>query len=238
MSASEFLVKQDFHSDRRTPVRWVLSHSLRHWRVIVMMVLGALGNAALAAVPPLLIGIAFNAINQPLPDYVTVTAMAIWIVVSQLVRSVVQLGRNFGSQIIGERLERDTRAELYASLLGKSMTFHGLQNVGDVMARATNDVREINLMLNPGINLTIGSAMFIFDADPFQFRHSSHVVRHAVILCSGLSSRLANLFGRTLAGQRHGASTLRRAERRTVRSARRNRNGEGRGARAARGGTF
>jgi ATP-binding cassette subfamily B protein len=169
MSASEFLVKQDFHSDRRTPVSFVLSHALRHWRVIVMMVLGAIGNAALAAVPPMLIGIAFNAINQPLPDYAIVTAMAIWIAVSQLVRGVVQLGRNFGSQIIGERLERDTRAELYASLLGKSMTFHGLQNVGDVMARATNDVREINLMLNPGINLTIGSAMFILMPILFSF---------------------------------------------------------------------
>ena len=103
MSASEFLVKQDFHSDRRTALRFVLSHGQRHWGVIIMMVLGAFGNAALAAVPPMLIGIAFNAINQPIPDYGIVTAMAIWIVVSQLVRSVVQLGRNFGSQIIGER---------------------------------------------------------------------------------------------------------------------------------------
>ena len=29
------------------------------------------------------------------------------------------------------------------------------------MARATNDVREINLMFNPGLNLVIGSAMFL-----------------------------------------------------------------------------
>jgi ABC-type multidrug transport system fused ATPase/permease subunit len=47
-------------------------------------------------------------------------------------------------------MERDTRAELYASLLGKSMTFHGLRPLGDIMARATNDVREINLGRQPG----------------------------------------------------------------------------------------
>ena len=41
------------------------------------------------------------------------------------------------------------------------MTFHNLQPVGDTMARATNDVREINLMLNPGINLVIGSGNFL-----------------------------------------------------------------------------
>jgi len=74
---------------------------------------------------------------------------------------VLQLGRNFGSEVIGQRLERDTRHELYASLIGKSMTFHDQQSVGEVMARATNDVREVNLMLNPGVNLVIGSFMFL-----------------------------------------------------------------------------
>jgi ATP-binding cassette subfamily B protein len=41
------------------------------------------------------------------------------------------------------------------------MTFHSLQPVGDTMARATNDVREINLMFSPGLNLVIGSANFL-----------------------------------------------------------------------------
>ena len=51
--------------------------------------------------------------------------------------------------------------KLYLSLLGKSMTFHSLQPVGDTMARATNDVREVNLMFNPGMNLVVGSANFL-----------------------------------------------------------------------------
>src|SRR5258707_5005057 len=71
------------------------------------------------------------------------------------------MGRNFGSEMIGQRLERDARAELYASLLGKSMTFHSLRPVGEIMARATNDVHELNLMLNPGVNLIVGSGMFL-----------------------------------------------------------------------------
>jgi len=53
------------------------------------------------------------------------------------------------------------RDELYASLLGKSMTFHDLQPVGEIMARVTNDVRELNFMMNPGFNLIIGSGMFL-----------------------------------------------------------------------------
>lgn len=41
------------------------------------------------------------------------------------------------------------------------MTFHSLQPVGDIMARATNDVREINFLFSPGINLVIGSFNFM-----------------------------------------------------------------------------
>ncbi len=41
------------------------------------------------------------------------------------------------------------------------MTFHNLQPVGDTMARATNDVREVNYMFSPGINLVVGSLIFL-----------------------------------------------------------------------------
>jgi ATP-binding cassette, subfamily B, bacterial len=33
--------------------------------------------------------------------------------------------------------------------------------VGDTMARATNDVREVNFMFSPGVNLVVGAALFI-----------------------------------------------------------------------------
>ncbi|MCA9981730.1 MAG: ABC transporter ATP-binding protein, partial [Anaerolineales bacterium] len=91
----------------------------------------------------------------------TIGLAAVGIIASQLIRAILQLGRNFSSEVIGQRVERDTREELYISLLGKSMTFHDMQPVGDTMARATNDVREMNLMFNPGINLVVGSANFL-----------------------------------------------------------------------------
>jgi ATP-binding cassette subfamily B protein len=63
--------------------------------------------------------------------------------------------------VLGQRLERDARRELYGELLGKSMGFHDMHATGDVMARATNDVRELALMMAPGLNLVIGSAIFL-----------------------------------------------------------------------------
>ena len=158
---SEFAIDLHQESNRGSPNRWVLSHLGRHGWLFVGMFLGAFGNAALAAVMPVFIGIAFDAALADPPQFDRIALAAVVVLASQVTRSVLQLGRNFASSVIGERVERDTRQELYLSLLGKSMTFHDLQPVGDTMARATNDVREMNLMMNPGINLVVGSANFM-----------------------------------------------------------------------------
>lgn len=123
--------------------------------------IGAFGNAALAVVIPVIVGDAFNAILEQPPRVEVLAGFAWLIIISQVVRGVLQFGRNFSAEWLGQIFERNIRDELYVSLLGKSMDFHSLQPVGDTMARATNDVREINLMLNPGINMVIGSANFL-----------------------------------------------------------------------------
>jgi len=159
--ATEFEVTNVVRGDRRSAPRWVLSHVRRqHWPLFWLFS-GAFTNAAFAAAIPILIGVAFKAILQSPPNYNGLVFAAVWLVITQVVRAGWQMGRNFGSEMIGQRLERDARAELYASLLGKSMTFHSLRPVGEIMARATNDVHELNLMLNPGVNLIVGSGMFL-----------------------------------------------------------------------------
>lgn len=159
-SPAEFTIQRPAYI-RTSTVRWIASHALRHWGIILMLLVGAFGNAALAAVVPLLSGNAFNAMLKPVPDTGVLIPLALLIGASQVIRGLLQLGRNFGAELLGQRLEREIRDEIYISLLGKSMTFHSMQPVGDTMARATNDVREVNLMFSPGINLVIGSAFFL-----------------------------------------------------------------------------
>ena len=158
---AEFSLQRKYLADRTSPVRWVWSHARRHWWIILMMVIGAVGNAGLAAVMPVLTGDAFNAMLKPVPDTSVLVSLALIMGVSQVIRGALQLARNFGAELLAQKLERSVRDELYLSLLGKSMTFHNLQPVGDTMARATNDVREINYMFSPGINLVVGSFVFI-----------------------------------------------------------------------------
>jgi ATP-binding cassette subfamily B protein len=158
---AEFSLQRTHSSDQTNPVRWVWSHARRHGWIILMMSAGAVGNAALAAIVPVLTGDAFNAMLRPVPDTSVLLSLALVIAVSQLIRGGLQLARNFGAELLAQKMERDVRDELYLSLLGKSMTFHNLQPVGDTMARATNDVREVNYMFSPGINLVVGSFVFL-----------------------------------------------------------------------------
>jgi ATP-binding cassette subfamily B protein len=158
---AEFTLQRKNKYDHSTAVRWILSHVRPYWLIMVMLTTGAVGNAVLAAVVPVLTGDAFNAMLKPTPDTSVLLPLALIIGISQIIRGVLQFGRNFGAELMAQKMERDIRDELYLSLLGKSMTFHNLQPVGDTMARSTNDVREVNYMFSPGVNLVVGSFMFI-----------------------------------------------------------------------------
>ena len=159
---AEFNVKSPIKSNRSSPFRFILSHALRHPIAAMLLLAGAFSNAFLAGVVPGALGDAFNAIllsnEQTLP---LVFNSVLLIIGSQTLRSCLQFLRNFSAEVFAQRFERDIRDELYASLLGKSMNFHDRQPVGETMARVTNDVREMNFMMNPGVNLITGANMFL-----------------------------------------------------------------------------
>jgi ATP-binding cassette subfamily B protein len=108
-----------------------------------------------------LIGRAFDIISQPewLPTALLMVAVGVF--VAALAQGLLGLFRNYSTEFIAQRMERDSRDELYISLLGKSQTFHGRQRIGDIMARATNDVRQLNFMFSPGLMLILDAAMGI-----------------------------------------------------------------------------
>jgi ATP-binding cassette subfamily B protein len=160
--SAEFVVPSRYKSDYRSSYRYVWSHVIRHKLVAFGVIFGAFTNAGLAALLPIYTGRVFQVLSDAGADAMQqVVQIVVAIVLSQLLRFFLQLMRNFSSELFGQRIERDVRDEVYASLLGKSMTFHDMHPVGEIMARVTNDVREMNLMMNPGFNLIIGSGFFL-----------------------------------------------------------------------------
>ena len=154
---AEFRVEGAPTYDRRGPRRWVLSHLARHPALLGGFAVGLLGASVLNSTVARLTGVVFDEVVGGL-DLGRLTTLALIVLGAVLVRGALDLGASFAVETLAQRIERDAREELYLSLLGKSQTFHERQRVGDVMARATNDVRQLHGMMNPGVAL-IGDSL-------------------------------------------------------------------------------
>ena len=113
MTVSEFAVTQRLRSDRRGPGRWILSHVFRHKLFVAGVFFGALSNAVLAAVVPMLVGQAFDAVTASPPDLSAVGVAAALIAASQLLRGGLQLIRNFSAEVRYSKARRAWRRAEY-----------------------------------------------------------------------------------------------------------------------------
>ncbi|MCB0074808.1 MAG: ABC transporter ATP-binding protein, partial [Caldilineaceae bacterium] len=161
LTKREFSVAEEYRYNRSTPSRWVLSHMLRYKGFVISFLTASTLTAFLFSTVPALTGRAFNEVLAPNPDPRQLLLIALAILGIVVTRGVVDIVNAFSIEILAQRLERDAREELYISLLGKSQTFHNRQRVGDIMARATNDVRQLNPMLNPGVALIMDALMSV-----------------------------------------------------------------------------
>src|SRR5829696_978275 len=149
----KFSVANEHVYDRSGPVRWILSHLIRYPHFLASFLLAATLTNVLFSAVPRLTGLAFDEVLQPEPSPSRLLSIALSILGLVLVRGLLDMTNSWSVETLGQRMERDAREELYLSLLGKSQTFHNRQRVGDIMARATNDVRQLNPMMNPGVSL-------------------------------------------------------------------------------------
>jgi ATP-binding cassette subfamily B protein len=157
----EFSVADEHVYDRSGPVRWIISHLLRYPHFLASFLFAATLTNVLFAAIPRLTGLAFDEVLRPEPSPQRLLTIALSILGLVLVRGMLDIINSWSVETLGQRMERDAREELYISLLGKSQTFHNRQRVGDIMARATNDVRQLNPMMNPGVSLITESIIGI-----------------------------------------------------------------------------
>ncbi|HET9920975.1 MAG TPA: ABC transporter ATP-binding protein [Ktedonobacteraceae bacterium] len=157
MSKREFTVADEYTYNRSGPIRWILSHMLRYKRFIASYFVGTIMANALIAMVSILTGLAFNVVLDSNQGYSRLVAIALELLVVVLVTSIFDLSARFSAEILGKRVARDARDELYLNLLGKSQTFHNRQRVGDIMARANNDMTQLSNMIVPGLDVLLDS---------------------------------------------------------------------------------
>ncbi len=161
MAKREFTIEDEYQYSRSGPVRWIVSH-LRRYPIFPLLVIAvAVLNNYFYSLIQIFIGRAFDLITSPDWQAAALLSIALGALGAAAGQGLTGLVRNYATEFVAQRVERDSRDELYLSLLGKSQTFHGRQRIGDIMARATNDVRQLNYMFSPGIMLIVDSLMAI-----------------------------------------------------------------------------
>ena len=162
MSKREFTIANEYHYNRKSPIRWIISHLLRNKPFIASFMLASIITNTLYASVPIFTGIAFNAVLQGTYGASQLFRIALIILGVVLVGGVVDLTARLSTEILGKRLATDARDELYVNLLGKSQTFHNRQRVGDIMARAANDMNQLSDMIVPGVDSIVDSFTSLF----------------------------------------------------------------------------
>ncbi|MBN2471623.1 MAG: ABC transporter ATP-binding protein [Anaerolineae bacterium] len=151
----EFVVEEAYTYNRSGPLRWIFSHVWRYKFIFLASLTLYVTSWFAYSGSRVLIGNAVDSVMNP-DSVFTLGRLGLAVLGILVLDGMAGLGGSLSIETIAQRMERDSREELYISLLGKSQTFHDQQRVGDIMARATDDVKQLNGMINPGL-------MFIFE---------------------------------------------------------------------------
>jgi ATP-binding cassette subfamily B protein len=75
----------------------------------------------------------------------------VYLIVFALLKAVFQFGMRVILIGISRDVEYDLRNDLFAHLVGLAPDYYGRTRTGDIMARATNDLNAVRMMLGPGL---------------------------------------------------------------------------------------
>ena len=98
MSAREFTVAGEYVYDRRSPVRWIISHILRYPWLPAFTLLGNIGSSVLYNGGSILIGRAFDLVATPGVRAAELLALALLVLAARCGVGLVGLGTDLGGR--------------------------------------------------------------------------------------------------------------------------------------------
>jgi ATP-binding cassette subfamily B multidrug efflux pump len=170
---------------------------MRRYRRSLALGMGSLLLKDLShAAIPLMIGRATDALTARLPVTV-ILRFSLLLTAIALVRGIFQYWMRVILIGISRDIEYDLRNDLFAHLVSLSPDFYARQRTGDIMARATNDLNAVRMMLGPGIMYwTETSLTFVFAIAVMAYRDWRLTI--LAVLPAPLVSVAVMLFGRAI----------------------------------------
>ncbi len=153
--------------------KWFFKHIFREKRLLIVLIVFLILFIGTVSLTPLFIGNIF----EVLPDATGIFAIlpggdgfretlfyfALLIAIAGVIRTVGDYVQSFVNDVIAHKVTKNVTEEFYNDMLEKSQEFHDRIKVGDIMARATFDTRQMNIFIAPGVKwLFEGFFMVIF----------------------------------------------------------------------------
>jgi ATP-binding cassette, subfamily B, multidrug efflux pump len=107
-------------------------------------------KVASATLVPLILRDGFDALLAGF-DVRKLWVFAAWVIGASLVRGVMQYYMRLKLVSISRDVEFDIRNDIFARLTRLSTDFYQGMRTGDIMARTTNDLNQVRMMLGPGV---------------------------------------------------------------------------------------
>ena len=157
----QFINQYGKKTNTSSPIRWIVTHVIHYKFLIFITLLASVLSSIFFSLVPTLIGQVATLLSSKSTNIGLLVFFGIAILVTGVLNSLMEMVFYFSTEWIANRIDRDTRDELYQSMLGKSMTFHDKQAIGDLMARSAQDVRQLYYMVSPGFLLVFQSILMI-----------------------------------------------------------------------------
>ncbi|HXR64469.1 MAG TPA: ABC transporter ATP-binding protein, partial [Ktedonobacteraceae bacterium] len=149
-TTGEFTAENAYRYKRSGTAAWVLSHLMRYPLLVIGFLSFALIANICAALLPVMTGVAFTSVLQSQLAQLGLSALLLGVLA--IVQGGLEVGAHYCAEMLGQRFARDAREELYQSLLSKSVAFHKRQQVGEIMARISNDMLMMTNMVAPAFD--------------------------------------------------------------------------------------
>ncbi|MHA1982776.1 MAG: ABC transporter ATP-binding protein [Candidatus Hodarchaeales archaeon] len=133
---------------------WVIKELLNYKKMLFITTLGALADIVLFSSPPIFLA----GIIEELFGLQRLEIIALWIMIF-IVVAIVQVTFFFlaayYNEVLAHRITTDISADLYMTLQNRSLSYLDRFDIGEIMARASNDTRRLNIGLSPAYRLVI-----------------------------------------------------------------------------------
>ncbi len=153
-------------------------------------------NAASVLVAPI-IGRAIDDMRRAGISLYKIGALALLLLLVSETKAIFQFLIRWGLIGISREIEFDLRNDLFKHLEGLSHSFYQRTRTGDIMAKATNDLNAVRMLLGPGFMYTANTMVFTAFALGFML-HISHRLTFYAFLPLPVVSVLIQYFGRRI----------------------------------------